>query len=295
MIQKSKFTFIDLFAGIGGFHIAVSNVGGKCVYASEWDNAARQTYLHNFYSTSKELFDNNNFVGDISKIEPETIPDFDILCGGFPCQPFSHAGFKKGFLDPRGTLFFNVAEIIRVKQPKAFFLENVRHLLKHDEGNTFKTIEHTLRELGYSFFWKVIKGTDFGMPQHRPRVYIVGFKDPSIQFDFPQPIPLKLTMSDILGGKCTRDVGFTLRVGGRGSSINDRRNWDSYIVDGTVVRLTPENAKLMQGFPDNYYFPVTETQAMKQLGNSVVIPAVEAVAKQVVFSLENAEMIKNVA
>src|SRR5690554_982067 len=129
-----KFTFIDLFAGIGGFHIALHNIGGECVFASEWDEAARNTYEVNFKKISPELFENDMFAGDITLVDPETIPDHDILCAGFPCQPFSQAGHKLGFEDTRGTLFFNIAEILKVKKPKAFFLENVRGLFNHDKG-----------------------------------------------------------------------------------------------------------------------------------------------------------------
>lgn len=286
MTSTSKqLTFIDLFAGIGGFHLALSQAGAKCVFASEWDEAARTTYKHNFYASDPDLFDKGHYAGDITKVNPEDIPNFDIICGGFPCQPFSNAGQKQGFQDTRGTLFFNIADIIRVKQPQAFILENVRHLLKHDQGKTFSVIEKTLIELGYSFSHKIIKGTDFGIPQHRPRLFMVGFKDPAIKFEFPKPIPLVLTMSDILGGNCSRKVGFTLRVGGRGSPIDDRRNWDSYLVDGKVVRLNPQTGKKLQGFPDWFNLPVSETQAMKQLGNSVVVPVVSAVAKSVIAHL----------
>lgn len=203
------------------------------------------------------------------------------MCAGFPCQPFSQAGFKKGFNEARGTLFFDIVNILKEKQPKAFFLENVRGLLRHDDGKTFKTIKRILEEeLGYSFYHKIVKASDFGLPQHRPRLFMVGFKDKDIKFEFPKPKKLTLTMSDIWNGECSREVGFTLRVGGRGSNINDRRNWDSYLVNGEVKRLGVEEGKKMQGLPDGFLFPVSETQAMKQLGNSVAVPAIQAVAEQ---------------
>jgi DNA (cytosine-5)-methyltransferase 1 len=278
--------FIDLFAGIGGFHLALHNLGVECVFASEWDKEARKTYETNLSKTSPQLFKNDNFVGDITKIDSKNIPDFDILCAGFPCQPFSQAGFKKGFNEIRGTLFFDIVKIIKEKQPKAFFLENVRHLLKHDEGKTFKTIQRIIKdELGYSFFYKIVKASDFGLPQHRPRLFMIGFKDKNIDFQFPESEDLKMTMSDIWGGECNKEIGYTLRVGGRGSKIDDRRNWDSYLVDGTIKRLGIEQGKKMQGFPDNFQFPVSDTQSMKQLGNSVAIPAIESVAKQVISYL----------
>jgi len=161
------------------------------------------------------------------------------LCAGFPCQPFSQAGFKKGFADIRGTLFFDIAEIIRIKQPKAFFLENVRGLYSHDEGRTFETIKKTLtQKLGYSFHHAIVKASDHGLPQHRPRLFMVGFKDLDTEFEFPKTRKLKFTMSDVMKGEVDREIGYTLRVGGKRSPIDDRRNWDGYIVDGEVRRVT---------------------------------------------------------
>ena len=195
-IKPPKFTFIDLFAGIGGFHMAMHNLGGECVFASEMDAEARITYEHNYKKISPNLFKNKMFNADIRNIMPNEIPDFDVLCAGFPCQPFSQAGHKRGFEDShnsgRGTLFFNIAEIIQEKQPKAFFLENVRGLVNHDGGKTFKIIKDILEvELGYSIYYKVVKATDYGLPQHRPRIFIVGFRDDSFMkgFSFPPPKP----------------------------------------------------------------------------------------------------------
>ncbi len=292
MIQKknNKLKFIDLFAGIGGFHIAFHNAGAECVFVSEWDGPAQKTYRHNLYKVSPEMFDSGNFIGDITKVKPKDIPDFDILTAGFPCQPFSQAGFKKGFSETRGTLFFDIVNIIKEKKPKAFFLENVRGLLSHDDGKTFKTIERIIKEeLGYSFFPQVVKASDFGLPQHRPRLFMVGFKDKTIHFKFPEPVKeLKYTLSDIFNGKCDKDIGFTLRVGGRGSKITDRRNWDAYRVNGKIVQLGPKEGLKMQGFPDWYEFPpnFSRVQAMKQLGNSVAVPAIQAVAEEIVKTLK---------
>ena len=285
-MTKKTITFIDLFAGIGGFHLAFHNLGAKCVFVSEWDKAARETYKKNFEKVQPELFIpetiEQTFAGDITTVFPKNIPDFDIITGGFPCQPFSQAGLKKGFSETRGTLFFDVARIIKEKQPKAFFLENVRGLLTHDKGRTFATIQKVLtKELGYSFFYKVIKASDYGVPQHRPRLFMVGFKDKSIDFKFPEPIKLSMTMDDIFDGKVNKTIGYTLRVGGRGSGIGDRRNWDTYLVDGEVRRLSPKEGLRMQGFPDTFEFPVSETQAMKQLGNSVAVPAIQATANEI--------------
>ena len=288
MKQTKPFTFIDLFAGIGGFHLALSNLGMKCVFASEINEKCRETYKANFKKHNPELFQSeNSFNKDITSINAKDLPDFDILCGGFPCQPFSNAGFKKGFEDTRGTLFFNIAEIIKVKQPQAFFLENVRGLFNHDNGKTFETIKKVIEEdLGYSLFYKIVHASDYGVPQSRPRLYMIGFKDKRQNFNFAPVVPLAFTMSDLLGGICTKDIGFTLRCGGRGSPITDRRNWDSYSVDGVVKRITSKEGLAMQGFPSNYILPNSQTQAMRMLGNSVAVPAIQATGRQILEVLE---------
>jgi DNA (cytosine-5)-methyltransferase 1 len=280
-LPKAK--IIDLFAGIGGFHTAFGNLGCETVWASEWNKHARLTYEANYKNTSPELF-NGNFAEDITKVNPKDIPYFDILAGGFPCQPFSQAGHKKGFGETRGTLFFDIARILEEKKPRAFFLENVRGLLTHDEGKTLLTIEKVINDLGYSFHYKVIKASDFGLPTHRPRLYMVGF-NPDAPFEWPKPIELKKTMSDILGGECPREIGYTLRVGGKGSGIDDRRNWDAYLVDGVPKRITVEQGRELMGFPKNFQFPVSDTQAMKQLGNSVAVDAIQATARQILQTL----------
>jgi len=279
----SNFKFIDLFAGIGGFHIAMESLGGECVFASEIDVFARKTYEHNFNKSNPELFSSGMFNDDIRKINPVDLPDFDILCAGFPCQPFSQAGHKRGFSDAhkseRGNLFFNIVDILEAKKPKAFFLENVRGIVNHDNGNTFRVIRDIIEnELGYSFHYKIVKASDYGLPQLRPRAFMIGFKNEGMlsSFTFPPAIPLRFNMSDVWKGACSREIGFTLRVGGRGSGINDRRNWDSYLVDGEVKKIMPEQAMKMQGFPISFDFPVPNTQAMKQLGNSVAIDAIKA-------------------
>lgn len=277
--NKIKPTFIDLFAGIGGFHLALKSIGMKCVFASEIDKDARETYKKNLKV---------DVAGDITKINPTTIPDFDIVCGGFPCQPFSQAGLHGGFMDTRGTLFFEIVKIIKAKKPRAFFLENVRGLLKHDNGKTFKTIKNTLETLGYSFLYKIIKASDHGLPQYRPRLYMVGFKGETTNqstFSFPNATKLSTTMSDIFDGKCNKEIGYTLRVGGRGSTIDDRHNWDAYIVDGKPRRLSPIEAKKMMGLPTSFKLPESETRAMKLLGNSVAIPVVRAIGKRILSYL----------
>ncbi len=282
------YKFIDLFAGIGGFHLAFHNLNASCVFACEWDQYARKTYEENHKKISPELFSNGKFYGDINSIKDieKEIPDFDILTAGFPCQPFSQAGFKRGFEDTRGTLFFNIAEIIKIKQPKAFFLENVRGLLNHNNGETFAVIKKVIEEdLGYSFHWKIVKASDHGLPQLRPRLFMVGFRDKEIDFKFPEPTKLQMTMSDVWDGNCSRKVGFTLRCGGRGSRIEDRRNWDAYLVDGKIRRLSPKEGKKMQGLPLNFTFPVSYVEAMKQLGNSVAVNAIQAVGAEMIKAL----------
>jgi len=283
-----KYKFIDLFAGIGGFHLAFHKAGAECVFASEWDEDARLTYEANFEKISPKLFKNDNFAGDITQIKKSSIPNFDILTGGFPCQPFSQAGHGRGFKDVRGTLFFDIAEIIEAKKPQAFFLENVQRLHSHDDGKTFKIIQRVLtKELGYSFFHKIVRASDHGLPQHRPRIFMIGFRDPNIEFEFPKKRELLFNMSDVMGGKVDREIGLTLRVGGKSSPIHDRRNWDGYIVNGQTRRLTPREALKMQGFPSNFKFPVNDSVAMKQLGNSVAVNAVHAYAKQILTALDN--------
>jgi DNA (cytosine-5)-methyltransferase 1 len=282
---QTKYTFADLFAGIGGFHLAFHNLGATCVFASESDIHARKTYKHNFFKASSALFTSGNFAGDITKVNAAAIPDFDILCAGFPCQPFSQAGLQKGFADTRGTLFFDIVRILKEKRPAAFFLENVRGLYKHDNGKTFALIQKFIEGLGYSFHYKIVKACDYGLPQYRPRLFMVGFRDKTIPFSFPEPQKLTITMPDVFKAHCSRDIGFTLRVGGRGTGINDRRNWDSYLVNGKVRRLTSIEGKRMMGFPEKFEFPVSETKAMQQLGNSVAVSAMQAVGKEIVEAL----------
>lgn len=207
---KAKITFIDLFAGIGGFHFALHEEGAKCVYASEWDASCRFSYEENFKSISPELFelkvsneassslfDYSEFSGDITKVNPKEIPDHDILCGGFPCQPFSISGHKKGFSDTRGTLFFNVMEIIKAKQPRVVILENVKHLIHHDKGNTLKVILKELEEAGYKASWKVLNAKDYGVAQNRERIIVIASKHKYFDFSKIEKVKHKV-IKDIL-------------------------------------------------------------------------------------------------
>ena len=292
--MSKNIKFIDLFAGIGGFHLAFHKLGAECVFASEIDPIAREVYENNFSKISPEIFP-DFFNKDIYNQDTKDIPEFDILCGGFPCQPFSQIGQRRGFKENyqgRGNLFFEIARIIEDKKPRAFFLENVQHIMNHDEGKTFNVIQETVRRLGYSFHYKKIRACDFGLPQLRPRTFMVGFINENHSneyFKFPESIPLKKNMSDILGGECSREIGFTLRLGGMGSNINDRRNWDSYLVDGEVVKLQTNQAKEMQGFPKEFKLPDSRSKSLKLLGNSVAVNAVHAVAKQMILYMDNKE------
>lgn len=311
--MTKQIKFIDLFAGIGGFHYALHSLGAKCVFVSEWDAFARKTYQNNFYDIESSIFKNNEkyFIGDIHKVTDldeesmkKAIPDFHILTGGFPCQPFSQAGKKLGFLDTRGTLFHEIKKILAVKKPVAYFLENVKNLESHDNGRTIATIEKDLRGLGYSFFKRIVKGSDFGLPTHRPRLYMVGFKGDSenkTEFIFPEPIKQNsLTLSQLFNGVCTfdeegkrvRDVGYTLRVGGKGSRINDRRNWEHYWVNGKVHKITINEAVMMMGFPPEFKFSdIPLSQQWKQLGNSVAVNSITATADEVIKHIKKYKLV----
>lgn len=310
-----KFKFIDLFAGIGGIRLAFQNLGGKCVFTSEWDTYSKKTYDANFGEVP---------FGDITKINESEIPDHDILLGGFPCQPFSIAGVSKknalgrahGFLDEtQGTLFFDVARIIKHKMPKAFMLENVKNLVSHDKGKTFTIIKETLKELGYSIHFKVLDGQHF-VPQHRERIIIVGFNNNIFNgeetFEFPKMGDAKFAVRDIL--EDIVDPKYTLsdklwnylqeyakkhKAKGNGFGFG-LTNLDSisrtmsarYYKDGAEIlipqdalnprRLTPRECARLQGFPDSFIIPVSDNQAYKQFGNSVVTPLIQAVGKNII-------------
>lgn len=313
--QKPTFKFVDLFAGIGGIRLAYQNIGGKCVFTSEWDIYSKKTYDANFGEVP---------FGDITQISESEIPDHDILLGGFPCQPFSIAGVSKknslgrahGFLDEtQGTLFFDVARIIDHKKPKAFMLENVKNLVSHDKGKTFKIIKETLIELGYSIHCKVLDGKHF-VPQHRERIIIVGFKNSVFegkeQFKFPDlPEPSraireilepivdnKYTLSDKLWNylqeyaKKHKALGNGFGFGMTNLDGISRTMSARYYKDGAEIlipqegknprRLTPRECARLQGFPDEFLIPVSDNQAYKQFGNSVVTPLIQAVGVNIV-------------
>ncbi|GAA1715854.1 DNA (cytosine-5-)-methyltransferase [Propioniferax innocua] len=332
----AHFTFIDLFAGIGGIRQGFMDAGGECIFSSEWNDFAKKTYLTNY---PDDLLEGHEFRGDITAVNADDVPDHDVLLAGFPCQPFSIAGVSKkrslgrahGFEDAtQGTLFFDVARIIDAKRPKAFLLENVKNLKSHDGGRTFAVIEHTLREeLGYEVHTKVIDGAHF-VPQHRERILIVGFRDGSDFTWNDVHLPAKgptiesiLHRTDGTEPVLEHDQGrffnhesnrvhekYTLtprlweylqayaakhRAAGNGFGFGLAHNGSvtrtlsaRYYKDGSEIlipqgtgtprRLTPRECARLMGFKDNFVIPVSDTQAYKQFGNSVVVPVMEAVA-----------------
>ncbi len=320
---KKDIKFIDLFAGIGGFHLAIDAIGGECVFASEWDKPARTTYIENFKDYSPNIFKEglfskgaNLFGGDITKVNEKDIPNFDILCGGFPCQPFSNAGLKKGFKDTRGTLFFDIAKIIKHHEPRVVFLENVKGFKSHDKGNTFKVVNKTLEDLGYKIYTKILNAKDFGVPQNRERIFIIGFLD-DVDFNFPEPINKKIKLGDILdrrvpskytisdklwAGHQRRKKAHREKGNGFGYSMFDRNSEYTstisarYYKDGSEIliqqknknprKITPREAARLQGYPETFKIPVSDTQAYKQFGNSVAVPVITALAKEIKKSLD---------
>lgn len=266
------FKFIDLFSGIGGFHQGASSAGGICVLASDIDKVANQTYKENYGIEPR---------GDIYEIKSTDIPDFDLLCAGFPCQAFSQVGQRNGLNDKRGILIFQVIRILREKQPKAFILENVKGLLSIQGGIIFEIIINKLTEIGYEVYTKVLEAKDYGTPQLRKRLFFVGIRnDLKIKFEFPNPVPLKYSFSEIMRGHTEREFSFTIRIGGRRSGINNRFNWDAYVVDGEIRYITPEECLLLHGFPKNFKLCGNQGQKYHQVGNSVSCCIVNELVKQ---------------
>lgn len=322
--KSPKFTFIDLFAGMGGFRLAMQAQGGKCVFSSEWNKFAQKTYFANFGEMP---------FGDITQeVTKSYIPQqFDILCAGFPCQPFSIAGVSKkkslgretGFKDKtQGTLFFDVADIISRHRPKAFYLENVKNLMSHDKGNTFKIIKGTLEELGYSIHYRVMDGQTY-VPQHRERIMIVGF-DRNIfhgeeKFTFPEEKKStrcikeildsdtddKYTLSDKLWNYL-QDYAKKHKAKGNGfgyglADINgiSRTLSARYYKDGSEIlipqehgknprKMSPRECARLMGYPDKYRLKqVSDVQAYRQCGNSVIVPLITAVSEQIIKAIQN--------
>ena len=322
--ESADFTFIDLFAGIGGMRLAYESAGGHCVYSSEWNKYSQQTYYANFGEQPE---------GDITRVDENSIPDHDILVAGFPCQPFSIAGVSKkqslgratGCEDKtQGTLFFDICRILKAKRPKAFMLENVKNLCSHDRGRTFKVITESLDELDYEVYYQVLDGQNF-VPQHRERILIVGFdrkrygKDIGFSFDLtpvePRPVMRdilentveeKYTLSDKLWDYLQGYAAKHKAAGnGFGYGIADpdgvsRTLSARYYKDGSEIlieqdgknprRLTPRECARLQGFPEEFKIPVSDTQAYKQFGNSVVVPLMSNVARLVASKVKEMDL-----
>jgi DNA (cytosine-5)-methyltransferase 1 len=302
-----SFRFIDLFAGIGGIRLGFESIGGHCVFSSEFDKDACATYEANFSEHPS---------GDITKINATDIPDFDILLGGFPCQAFSIIGKKEGFANETcGTLFFDIERILSVKRPPAFMLENVRNLTAHDNGNTFKTIKKHLEALGYNVYAKVLNALDYGVPQKRERIFIVGFLD-DVKFKFPDPVPVeeRKKLVDILETNVDRKyyVRDEIRLS-RLERLKDKNYPKPYIshenMAGSITphpyssalragasanyilinderRPTEREMLRIQGFPDTYKIVLPYGKVKKQCGNSVAVPVIKAIAKEMIKALK---------
>lgn len=253
--------FVDICCGMGSFHRALAQKGWTCVLACDLDPAVQQTYETNYGIRP---------LGDIYDIDFKTVPSFDILCAGFPCQPFSNAGYHKGFDDERGTIFFQIMKWVKHHSPKYILFENVPALVTHDSGNTFRVICDTLREQGYSIAHKVIKCSDYGIPQMRKRVLLVGVRTgrPEDLLDFER-FKKTVKLSDYLGKSFEKEVAYTIRCGGRQSPLGDKHNWDRYIVDGKQYQLTIQDALRLQGFPEDFKLCGSVHKQWNQLGNTI--------------------------
>lgn len=315
-LNKKAFSFIDLFAGIGGFRLALKGFGGTCVFSSEWDANSQDIYLKNFGELPH---------GDITKIKEKEIPEHDVLCAGFPCQAFSISGKRLGFKDIRGTLFFDIARIAEHHKPDILFLENVKNFVKHDSGNTINAVLDVLDDIGYKTFHQILKSSDYGLPQARERIYIVAFKkDLGIEdFDFPEQKDKIKIVDDILedkqfvpkecyikrpdmaiygkekkvidprrplqigkinnGGQGERiysiyGSGITLSAHGGGAASKT----GAYLVNGKIRKLTPRECARMQGFPETFVLPESRNIAYKQFGDSVSVPVLKAIFSKII-------------
>jgi len=272
--MKIKFSFIDLFSGIGGFHSGLTAIKGKCVMACDTDRFANESYKHNYQIEPR---------GDIRTITSNSIPDFDLLCAGFPCQSFSNIGPNGGLSDSRGALIFQVIRILKDRQPKSFILENVKGLVNHNSGKTLSHIIDKIEKAGYTVYHRILEAKDFDLPQIRKRLFIVGIhKKYDAVFKFPKPLQPGLTLNDVFRGKAERQYAFTIRIGGRRSGINNRFNWDCYIVDGKPRYITLEECLRLQGFPANFFLAGNADQKFKQVGNSIPTTIVREIGMQLV-------------
>lgn len=312
----NNITFIDLFAGLGGFRIALESLGAECVYSNEWDKHAQKVYFNNFGDLPE---------GDITLVDEKQIPKHDILCAGFPCQAFSISGKQRGFEDSRGTLFFDVARIVKEKRPKVVFMENVKNLAKHDGGKTLEVIQATMEELGYEFNQKVLSSVNYGIPQKRERIYMVCFRkdivNANFNFKYPKSIPLTKHVEDFLipeeeipknlfvtredtymenktdniysnkpirmgivnkGGQgeriySTKGIAVTLSAYGGGAFSKT----GGYLINGKTRKLHPRECARLMGYPDSYQLSEKDSQSYKQFGNSVVIDVLQYIAIEI--------------
>ena len=274
--QSNQIKYIDLFCGMGSFHYSFQKLGFNCVMASDIYKPAKENYKKNY---------NIDVLGDICDIEPSSIDSYDILCAGFPCQPFSQAGHHKGFKDSRGTMFSQVMRFVKTNIPKVVILENVKALLNHDKGKSFTKIKEELEKEGYSVVYKVINCSDYGIPQMRKRLFIVGFKNIEVNnldnFFELSKYKKNTTLTDYLGRNFQKDVAYTLRCGGKHSPIDDRHNWDGYLVDDKEYRLTIDDGLKLQGFY-NYDFLGNKNEKWKMLGNTIPTIFTEIIGKQII-------------
>jgi len=312
--KLKDYKFIDLFAGIGGFHLALSSFGAKCIFASEWDKEAQKIYEYNYKIKP---------YGDITQIHEDKIPQHDILCAGFPCQDFSISGKQKGFKDSRGTLFFDVARIAKKHQPKLIFLENVKNFERHDDGNTLKTVLKTLEEIGYKTHYKILNASDFNIPQKRERIYLVAIRnDLKTKFNFPTGTKELVTLESFLGDneenlekvKINKPINWngkkedefipnktnrlgTYSKGGQGERVYSPKGHaitlsaygggigaktGLYKVGDTVRKLTPKECARISGFPERFTIASNSNVAYKQFGNTVVVNVLQAITENII-------------
>ncbi|HUW20952.1 MAG TPA: DNA (cytosine-5-)-methyltransferase [Sedimentisphaerales bacterium] len=309
-----EFTFIDLFAGIGGLRLAFEAVGGKCVFSSEIDPLARETYTTNFGDEPR---------GDITQISPDSIPNHDILLAGFPCQCFSIIGNRKGFGDTRGTLFFNIEQVLRAKHPIGFLLENVKQFRTHDSGRTYRTVIESLHRLGYHTHTRVLNALDYGLPQKRERTFIVGFREP-LAFKFPSPFPYRLGLEAILESDDKVDTkllasehikakrlervkkqgvepfypsmwhenkGGYIGVHPFSCALRANASYNYLLVNG-YRRPSGRECLRLQGFPDTFSIVVPHAAIRAQAGNAVAIPVVTAIAARMMVALQRRQLVQ---
>lgn len=304
-----KFTFIDLFAGIGGFHTAAAANGGKCLFASEIDPSAQKAYKANYHIQP---------VGDITKVTTGDIPDHDLLCAGFPCQPFSIMGNRLGFDDMRGTLFYEVARILEEKRPPLLVLENVKQLATHDKKRTLMRILETLEALGYKVYWNILNALNYGLPQKRERTIIVGFLDQTVNFAWPPKVGCYKRLDDILEYQVDRKHFASERIRQKRRETHTSKYFPSiwhenkagnissypyscalragasynYLLVNGERRLTPREMLRLQGFPDSFHIVCTDSETRKQAGNAIPVPMIEAVIREVLHASAKVERFK---